>query len=126
MMKKQLFSRILPLIIFAALIIWDAPRLYALWAGGEAAGQAALISPAAIAQEAPGGAQAALRLPPLPKSPATMTAAEKSAAIDRAGKDAQAAAEAAGQTPAEIEQAGINMRKAADAAFHRPSDVGAL
>jgi len=67
----------------------------------------------------------ALQLPAVPLTPATMTEAQKQAAIEAARQDAVAAASASGQTPQQAQTAGDAMAEAARRAMVRPSAVDA-
>jgi|GEM_PF-6752180 len=124
MNKKRI--RYIILVIILILAAWGAEHIYNFLSvkPSENTAAAGKISAAGTAQTARETAKsnaenAQLKLPPLPLTPATMSPAQKKAAIRQAQTDAEAAAQAVGQSGAEARQAGAATQSAADKAFHR-------
>lgn len=105
MEKKRNWRWIIALMI-AALLIWGGRRAYQF-----------------VSAPVP-AADGALHLPQLPLTPAAMSKAQRKQAVDRARRDAEEAALAAGQSAEQAKQAAQEMEKAADKAFHRPAGAG--
>lgn len=113
-MKNRPIGRLMLLFLLAAALIWGGLRLY----------RHIFAAPLPAGQSDGSETAAKPKLPPLPLTPATMTAAQKQAAVSRARQNAEAAALAAGQSEAEAKQAGEAMEQAADAAFYQSGKSG--